>query len=147
MNGDLFKSAPWWKPVGFSEANLTAEERRVYDVIRFHLGRARAIQADEIAALLDLTTRVVNAVMKSLTENHALAIGASLVRPMGYYLIDTADELENYCRQLHNRALSTLRRESILRRTHMLELLGQIRAELEEEEKIHHEEHEGHEGK
>jgi hypothetical protein len=137
MPGDLFKSAPWWKPPGFDEAKLTSEERKVYDVVRFHLGRPRAIQADEIAAMADLTTRVVNSVVKSLTEKHALAIGASVAKPYGYYLLDTADELENYCRQLHGRALSQLRRESILRRVHMLELIGQVRMELEASNENH----------
>jgi hypothetical protein len=135
-DGDLFvKLAPHWKPIGFSESKLAPEERRVYDVVKFHLGRARAIKADELAALLDMTTRAVGDIMKSLSETHCLAIAAAVTKPYGYYLVDTAAELENYCGQLHSRALSQLRRESILRRVPMPELLGQLRSEIEGEQK------------
>ncbi len=132
---DLFApSAPWCKPVGFREENLTSEERKVYDVMKFHVGAALAIKQEEIARITNMTDRQVQDILKHLTERHGLGLAASVRPPYGVYAIDTQRELDDYCGQLHSRALSQLRREAILRRRKPGELAGQVAAELEAEE-------------
>jgi len=105
----------------------------VYDVMKFHVGAARAIKQEEIAQMTGLSDRQVQDVLKHLTETHGLGLAASVRPPYGVYAIDTQRELDDYCGQLHSRALSQLRREAILRRMRPGELAGQIAAELEAE--------------
>lgn len=130
---DLFRSAPWWKPVGFREAALTTEERKVYDVVRFHPGAATAIKQDDIAAMTGLSNRQVQEILKHLTEFHGLLLASSVKPPYGVYIPDSADELLNYTRQLRRRAISQLVRLSKLERTHLDDLLGQLRVEIEQQ--------------
>ncbi len=90
----------------------------------------RAAKLAEIAGIKSGDRkRKVRAVIKTLTEEHGLAIASALDNPAGYFLVETKEELSAYCRQLKHRSLSGLVRCSSLERRKP-EYLGQIRMEL-----------------
>lgn len=126
---DMF--GPKWRPHDFDQVKLTFEEGRVLSLLEFHVGAARAIKVELIARHAEVPEREAREILKHLTEKHGVAIASLVQPPYGVYLVETAEELEDYCEQLKGRALSALRRMAILRRQHLGELLGQIRLEAE----------------
>jgi hypothetical protein len=120
---------PIWLPLGWSLDRLSADERAVYAALLDHVGLARAIKQRDLAARVwpRPTTRRLQLVLKSLTEDHGVAIGTSCREPMGVYLIECEEDLKLYTKNLFARAMSGLRRYSRLTNVHGAELAGQVR--------------------
>lgn len=126
-------SRPAWEPADFRREKLALDEIAVLDALRIHEGIEAAIKEPDLAAVVDLSVRSLRAVLKSLRENHGIAVATTTRPPYGAYLIVNAEELEAFCRNLRARALSMLTGEARLRRVHLAKLVGQIGMELGEE--------------
>ena len=120
--------------------SLDPLERAVLAVLQDHRGRAAAISARQLAAMAGIegncyrraSPRGVQTIVKRLREEHGAAICSAAGQPAGYYLAETAQELEACYREHRAKALSTLKAMAALKRIHLRELLGQLRMEAEE---------------
>lgn len=98
-----------------------------------HVGQARGVRIDRLVAEItgcllrsDGHERKVRELVSDLREQ-GVAICA---RPeTGYFIAETAEELEESCRFLRARAMHSLVLESKLRKITLPELLGQLRLE------------------
>jgi len=75
------------------------------------------------------STRVIRGAITALRRRGVPVCSCSL----GYYLAETAEELEEACAFLRRRALHSLVLEARIRKVNLEELLGQLRLKLEEE--------------
>lgn len=111
---------------------LTRQERLVWAELCCRSGRQNAVQIARLRVVTGLSERDIKGAVEGLIMRHGIAVGSSRGSdhaPAGYYLIDTADELEDTCRPLENQALSMLSRVCVLRgrdRRRLREALGQI---------------------
>jgi hypothetical protein len=77
-----------------------------------------------------LSARELQHVVHRLRVEHGAPIASAAGKPAGYYLVDTAAELEACYREHRAKALSTLQAMAALRRIHLGELLGQLALEV-----------------
>lgn len=89
-----------------------------------HIGRGRGITARHLAARLDIPERQVRHLVAEAREDGAAICGTPRD---GYYIAATAEELEETCRFLRNRAMHSLTLESRLRKLPLADLLGQLK--------------------
>lgn len=89
-----------------------------------HAGRSRGINAEDLARQLCMSERMLRALVSEAREA-GLAISAT--PETGYYVAQTAQELEESCEFLRSRAMHSLRMEAQLRRLPLPDLLGQLR--------------------
>ncbi len=108
------------------------DEQAVLDVLQWHRGRAQAIGLDVLAASAGLSERTVQYAIASLIESHGQPIGSATMRPAGYYLIETADELAESLNQLTHRIISLARRIAALKQSTTPIVLNQLALEIEE---------------
>ena len=120
---------PQWMPIGFDESKLPAEEKSLLRILKLHVGKQRAIKINFLSHLTTVDERGVREMLKHFTEDHGLGIATSVGAPYGVYLIETAEELDQYCANLQARGLSVLRRAAVLRKIHLPKLLGQLAME------------------
>lgn len=114
---------------------MTELERRVTDLLARRRGRSKAVPVPVLARAVGLEERELRRVVKHLIERHRLPIGASSGRPPGYYLIASADELDQTRRSLLRRATSILRRARAYDRAGWVDdLIGQLRLFLGEDD-------------
>lgn len=113
---------------------LEANEKKMLGLLKYHLGAARAIRGAEIAEFLHCDEREVKAIAKTLVEIFALPIGASRVRPYGYYIIETAAEMRDVVSIYEHEIRSLAQRVRALEGSdYAAQLLGQIALECQEE--------------
>lgn len=132
QNSELGFFEPKWKPEGFDAAELTTIEGAVLSVLRFHVGRARAIVVEELARALDVEARKLRDTLKHMSESHDIGICSTPTRPWGIYLVETLEEEEDYLKRETGRALSILKRVARHKRSHVARLAGQAVMQLEE---------------
>lgn len=89
-----------------------------------HVGASRGITARHLAGRLDCPERHVRKLVSELREEGIAVCGLPRT---GYYIAATAEEVEDTCRFLRERALHSLTLESRLRKVPLPELLGQLR--------------------
>lgn len=124
---NLFR--PQWMPIAFDETTLPAEEKALLAILKLHVGRARAIKVGFLSHLSGAGERGVRDMLKHLSEDHGIGVASTTEAPFGVYLIETAQELDDYCANLQARGLSVLRRAALLKKVHLPELLGQLALE------------------
>ncbi|SRR5579884_59115 len=113
---------------------LTNDQRRLLIALRFHYGRERAIELKELCELVKLDERKVKDLMRSLVVDFKVRIGAARTRPFGYYLITTAEEAKEAAGIYWSEVRELIKRAKVLEDRHfVLERLGQLRTEIEEE--------------
>lgn len=118
-------AAPW---------PLTVDQRQLLTAMRFHIGRQRAIPLHQLCGNLKLGEREAKNLMRSLVVDFKVRIGAARTQPYGYYLITTAEEAHEAAAVYWSEAFELIRRARVLEDKHkVLEMLGQIRAEFEQE--------------
>ena len=88
-----------------------------------HAGRARGISAEKLAARLCLPERTLRVLISQARED---GIAISATPETGYYVAETAAELQDSCDFLRSRAMHSLRMEAQLRRIPLPDLLGQL---------------------
>ena len=89
-----------------------------------HIGRDRGVTAATIAARLGCTDRTVR---ELVTELRFAGRGICGRPETGYFIAATAEELEETCGFLRERALHSLKLESQMRHVPLPDLLGQLR--------------------
>jgi len=120
----------------FSGPELTPEERSILAVLDRRRGQAKAIRVPDLAEQVDMDGRTVRKVVKHLVEFHHISIGSTPSKIPGYYMIKTADEAWEVYKSLRRRALSILRRASVIHKTTLPELLGQLRLDVTKNPKL-----------
>ena len=93
-------------------------------VLQSHIGSGRGITAHALAATLCMQERQVRHQITDLREDGIAVCGTP---QHGYYIAETAEELQATCDFLRGRALHSLMLESRLRKVSLNELLGQMR--------------------
>lgn len=88
-----------------------------------HAGKANGIGAEQLAALLCVSERMLRAL---ITEARDQGVAISATPDTGYYIAQTPDEIEECCRFLRSRAMKSLHLEAQLRRIPLPDLLGQL---------------------
>ncbi len=91
-----------------ASSGLTSEELKVWRLIPH--GHANAIKQKYLAAQCGMSTRVLQRILKRLTEDHGLPIVSSCSPPYGVFIPATAEEVDAFVGQLASRALSCQRR-------------------------------------
>ena len=89
-----------------------------------HAGRRNGIRAEDLAARLGVTERTLRELVSAARENGVAIVGTP---ETGYYVAQTADELEECCKFLRSRAMHSLAMEARLRKVALPELLGQLK--------------------
>lgn len=113
---------------------LTQDQRRLLIALRFRCGKERAVQLAELCELVKLDQRKVKDLMRSLVVDFKVRIGASRTQPYGYYLITTAEEAKEAAHVYWSEVRELIKRARVLEDRHfVLERLGQLRTEIEEE--------------
>jgi len=103
-------------------------ERRLMLELNQHRGRGQAIKLLALARATYITVREIQNLNNHLVRYHGIPIGSGAT---GVFLIETAEELEQTCITMKNRAIQTLVHLAALKKQHLAELLGQLRFELE----------------
>lgn len=114
--------------------NITPDQ--VLSELMHHTGKAKGIHVRDLAARitgqLDNTEAVERNVRKLVAdlrlEGHPICGHPST----GYFLAETAEELDETCKFLRSRAMSSLKAESRLRQISVAELLGQFQRQTTE---------------
>jgi len=96
---------------------------RVLTVLQFHIGRGYGISVKQLAQQTGLPPRTLRTRISELRDDGVAICGTPRD---GYYVAKTAEELEDTCTFLHNRALHSLGLEAKLRRIPLTDLLGQL---------------------
>ena len=109
---------------------LDALESRVLGALSAHRGRGRAIALPDLSRAVETSPRMVQHVVHRLRIEHGAPIASAAGKPCGYYLAETADEVEQCYREHRAKALSTLAAMAALRRIHLADLLGQLQLEI-----------------
>lgn len=89
-----------------------------------HAGKASGIGAELLAQRLGITERLLRALVSQAREE---GVAISATPETGYYIAQTAEEVEESCDFLRSRAMHSLRMEAQLRRIPLPDLLGQLR--------------------
>lgn len=108
------------------------DEQAVLDVLQRHRGRAQAIGLDVLAACAGISERDVQSAVALLIEQHSIPIGSAVKKPMGYFLIETEDELAESLSQLTHRITALARRIAALKQSTTPIVLHQLALEIEE---------------
>lgn len=97
---------------------------RLICVLASHQGRERGIKAARLAMRLGVSERVLRKLVSQAREQGVPLCGKP---ESGYFIARTAEELNETCRFLENRAMHSLRALSRMRRVSLPELMGQLK--------------------
>lgn len=96
---------------------------QLLSVLTRHIGKGNGIRVNRLAQILETHERQVRTLISDLRdEGHAICGTPA----HGYYIAATAEELEETCAFLHERALHSLKLESRLRKIPLPDLIGQL---------------------
>jgi hypothetical protein len=127
--GPLF-AVPEVDPFADSTTEPTADERRVAKLIAPHKGAANPVSIAVIAAATGLGERTVKGLVARLIVTHRMRIGGRREAPVGYFMIESATDLEVAVRPLRNQVIEMWHRLRVLENKHELaRLLGQLSLE------------------
>lgn len=103
-----------------------SEDRRalVMQVLSKHRGAASGIGVTALAEAAGVPERAVRAAVSELREE---GIAVCAHPSEGYYIANSAQELEQCCQFLRSRALHSLQLEARLRKVALADLIGQLR--------------------
>lgn len=116
----------------FSASQLppTKEEILVASLIWQRRGRDNPISIARLRQLTGFSERQIKGLVEQLVVAHRMRIGASREEPAGYFMIETAEDLEAAVKPYRNQILAMWRRLRVLEQPQRLrELLGQLRLE------------------
>jgi hypothetical protein len=111
--------------------SLTPDEGAVLTVLLRHRGRGRAVGSEIVAGMAGLPERLVRSIVVALIEQHHFPIGSAVKQPMGYFLIETDEELAESLSQLVHRITALARRVAALKHTATPVVLRQMALEME----------------
>jgi len=90
---------------------------------QYHTGQAKGVGADLLAARVCTSERTLRQLVTELREDGVAIVGTPTT---GYYIAETAAELERCCAFLRSRAMHSLHIEAQLRRVPLADLVGQL---------------------
>ena len=96
----------------------------VLAALQRHIGADTGVTAAALARHLDIHERRLRLAISALREDGIAICGHP---SSGYYIAETAEELERCCRFLRSRAMHSLSIEARLRRIPLPDLIGQLR--------------------
>jgi hypothetical protein len=96
-------------------------------LLALRIGARNGITAERLAVMLVVTPRTLRTLISDL-RNEGMAICGHPTT--GYYIAETAEELQTTCDFLRSRALRSLYLESRLRKVPLAQLIGQLQLEL-----------------
>lgn len=109
---------------------IDALESQIIDTLKNHRGRGKALPRADLVdrvngehPLFPISDRTIRRTIKHLVTQHGYAIGSC---PEGYFMAETADEIEEVCKYFDSYGLSLLFVSSKLRKTGMRDYLGQL---------------------
>lgn len=111
-------------PAAPAPAQTRAKALLVQVLALQHSGAANGISAARLAARVGVGERMLRTLV-SLAREDGIAIAGT--PSTGYYIAETAQELQLCCAFLRSRAMHSLRIEAQLRRQPLADLLGQLR--------------------
>lgn len=88
-----------------------------------HQGRTHGINASHLAAQTGISERSLRKLISDAREQGVAVVGTP---ETGYYVAETAEELEECCHFLRSRALHSLMLEARMRKITLPTLLGQL---------------------
>ena len=113
--------------------NLNSLEATILRILKGHQGRenpvSRADLVDRINQhwpLFPVNEREIRKTIKHLTTQHGIAIGSKGGKNGGYYICETAEEIEGVARYYDGIGLSSLFTSSKLKKIEMRDYLGQL---------------------
>ncbi len=95
----------------------------VLTVLSHHIGKGNGIGMRQLEQQLDMYARAIRTHISDLREDGHAICGTP---KDGYYIAATAEELNQTCEFLENRAIHSLRLLSRLRKIPLPDLLGQL---------------------
>lgn len=119
------------RQLSFVSPPLSSDELAVFAEVRRHRGRARAVGLEIVAGLTGLSERKVQELVARLIEQHGVPIGSAVKHPMGYFLIETEEELAESLSQLVHRITALARRIAALKHSTLPIVLRQLALDLD----------------
>ncbi|GIU80160.1 MAG: hypothetical protein KatS3mg005_3398 [Bryobacteraceae bacterium] len=117
-------------PFSASRLPPTKEEILVASLIWQRRGQGNPISIARLRQLTGFSERQIKGIVEQLVVAHRMRIGARREEPAGYFMIETAEDLEAAVKPYRNQILAMWRRLRVLEQTHkLMELLGQLRLE------------------
>jgi len=109
---------------------LNPVEAKIMGIIEGHRGKENAISRKDLVdrvnehwPLAPINERKIRERIKHMTTQHGFAIGSCR---LGYFVVETAEELEEICKYYDSYGLSSLFVAAKLRKKHLAEYLGQL---------------------
>jgi hypothetical protein len=110
---------------------LNSLESYILDVLEAHGGKKSAISRQRLVEKINgdaplifrASEREIRKTIKHLVTQHGIAIGSG---PNGYFMAQTADEIEEVCKYYDGYGLSSLFVSARLRKIEMKDYLGQL---------------------
>jgi len=123
---------------------MAADRQRLLTIMEFHRGRRYSLGMAELyRQVYGVTvahkineTRRLRGLIRSLQQEGIPILSSCGAADGGYWLAETPEELAEFCRKEHGKALGILIKESRIRRIALPELLGQLALELKEKEAL-----------
>ncbi len=131
-NNEPASGAPLFAEGAFdrSPAKPTAEELVVGNMIWKHKGSSNPLPIGKISEVTGYNARQVKSIVEQLVVKHRLKIGGSRIDPWGYFIAETAEDLQRACEPFESQVLAMWKRLQVLKNRHELrELLGQLTIE------------------
>lgn len=100
-----------------------ATKHDLENILRRHVGKANGLTANALAGLLQALPRMVRHLVSELRLDGVPVCGHPTT---GYYIAANAEELDETCKFLRDRALHSLKLEATLRKTSLEALIGQL---------------------
>jgi hypothetical protein len=121
------------RPAGpFAESKIppSPEEIMVASFIWKHRGRSNPISIAQLRDKTGYTERQIKGIVEQLVTTHKLRIGANREEPVGYFVVESAEDLAAAVRPYRNQIIAMWRRLRVLEsRSGLRELLGQLTLE------------------
>ncbi|ARO88143.1 HTH domain-containing protein [Nitrosospira lacus] len=89
-----------------------------------HIGKGRGISVKQLSTLVGVNPRMVRLHVSQLREEGYAVCGTPRT---GYYMAETAEDLEETCKFLRGRAMHSLVLEAALRKMPLPDLIGQMK--------------------
>ena len=96
----------------------------VLTVLSRHIGSNNGVSMRQLEQQLDLSPRRIRHFIEALRNDGHGICGTP---KEGYYIADTAEELDHTCEFLYSRAMSSLKQISCMKKIPMPDLRGQLR--------------------
>jgi hypothetical protein len=129
VHGPLFRVEEE-TPFSHSPVRPNQEEILLGSLIWKHRGRANPISIARLHEITGLSDRQIKGIVEQLVVTHKIRIGGRREEPAGYFVIESAEDLESAVKPYKAQVIAMWRRLRVLEAPQALkELLGQLKLE------------------